>query len=162
MQVIEAMVKSVRVCSPEDNLAKVAAIMWEGACGALPVVDAAGTVASIITDRDVCIAVGTRSARAADVRVKDVSLPRVFTCSAADDVQQALQTMVAQNVRRLPVVDARGKILGILSIDDLIRCSKESARGGAISYCEVVLATKAILAGRALGHEHPHAELIAV
>jgi CBS-domain-containing membrane protein len=115
----------------------------------------------MITDRDICIALGTRSRCASEVRVKDVSLSRVFTCGAYDDAQQALKTMVSQNVRRLPVVDEHGKIAGILSIDDLMRHAQESARGGGISYREVVRATKAILEDRSADHVHKPAELVA-
>ena len=162
MKVSEAMVKAVSVCKPQDNLAQIAAVMWNGCCGTLPVIDEAGGVISMITDRDICIALGTRNARASELRVQDVSLPRVFTCHAKDDVEQALQTMVAQNVRRLPVVDAEGRIAGILSLDDLIGVSTETARDGGVSHREVVLAARAILEERIPGHAHPAGELVAV
>ena len=162
MKVHEAMVKSVSTCGPDDNLAQVAAIMWNDGCGVLPVLDQTGAVTGMITDRDICIALGTRDARASAVRVRDVSLPRVFTCRADDEIDYALRTMVAQNVRRLPVVDERDGIAGILSLDDLVRVSKESSTNGAVSYRDVVLASRAILEERAPGRRHPAGELVAV
>ena len=161
MKVMEAMIKTVSVCKPEDNLAQVAAVMWDDCCGILPVVDRSGGVTSMITDRDICIALGTRNARASELRVQDVSLPRVFTCSSEDDVEQALQTMVSQNIRRLPVVDTEGKLAGILSLDDLVRVSTETGRDGGVSYREVVLAARTILEERKPGHEHRMGELVA-
>ena len=56
MRVKDVMVKSVKVCRPKMNLAEVVAKMWDECCGALPVVDERGSVVSMITDRDICIA----------------------------------------------------------------------------------------------------------
>ena len=87
MLVKEVMVSRVAVCWPEANLAEVAAILWESRCGSLPVVDDNGRVVSVITDRDIAIALGTRNMRASDVKVKDVAPPRVFTCAPSDDFE---------------------------------------------------------------------------
>lgn len=78
LNVRDVMVPNARFCRPEFNLAEVAAIMWDEDCGALPVVNDQGDVTSMITDRDICIALGTRNKKASDVAVKDVSLPRYF------------------------------------------------------------------------------------
>jgi predicted transcriptional regulator len=135
--------------------------MWNGRCGALPVLDRAGLVTSMITDRDVCIALGTRNEVASSVSVKDVALPRVFTCQEDDDAREALKTMVSQNVRRLPVVDAGDKLVGILSIDDVLRGSKERAGPADITYRAIIGALKTILEGRRRGHVDEPAELVA-
>lgn len=161
MKVKDAMVKDVSVCTPGENLAEVAATMWEARCGALPVLDEEGDVVSMITDRDVCIALGTRNARAAELCVKDVSLPRVFTCNENDNVREALRTMISQNVRRLPVLSDRKKLTGILSIDDVLRWSKERAGAAGVSYAEIVAALKIVLEGRRHGHSHEPGELVA-
>ena len=161
MKVKDVMVKDVSVCWPEQNLAEVAAAMWKGRCGALPVLDRAGLVTSMITDRDVCIALGTRNEVASNVRVKDVALPRVFTCREEDDAREALKTMVSQNVRRLPVVDAGDKLVGVLSIDDILRGAEEPAGAAGIPYGAIVGALKTILEGRRRGHAREPAELVA-
>jgi CBS domain-containing protein len=74
----------------------------------------------IITDRDICIALGTRNIRASEVLARDVSPPGTSTCSPDDDVRDALKTMATQEVSRLPVVDEVGHAVGILSIDDIV------------------------------------------
>jgi len=56
----------------------------------------------MITDRDICIAVGTRNGKAAETLVKEVTLPKLFYC--APGIHTALRTMAAQQVRRLPVL----------------------------------------------------------
>jgi len=150
MKTKERMVKAVSLCRPENNLAEIAATMWEDRCGALPVVDAEGRVISMITDRDVAIALGTRNLRASDVLVQDVALPRVFTCLESDDVSFALRTMVSQNVRRLPVVDHEGKLAGVISIDDFL-LHTVPGKAGVLSL-EALEALKTIVENRKRDH----------
>lgn len=161
MNVSDVMVKSVSVCKPDDDLGKATEAMWVHRCGVLPVVNDVGLVTSMITDRDICIALGTRNARAGEVFVRDVAPARVFTCKATDDVQTAVRTMIAQNVRRLPVTDEDGRIAGILSIDDLVLHSTDSLRGVGISQSDLIRATKTILEDRNPAHAHTPAELVA-
>ena len=56
MKVQDLMTSDVKTCRPETNLAEAVRDMWEGNCGAVPVVNDEGRVAGIITDRDICIA----------------------------------------------------------------------------------------------------------
>ena len=120
MLVRDLMTKNVSSCRPDNNLAELAEVMWNDRCGALPILDDSGRVMGIITDRDVCIALGTRNVRASELLVRDVSAPRYFSCNPDNDVRDALKTMAAQEVSRLPVVDADGQLAGILSIDDIV------------------------------------------
>jgi CBS domain-containing protein len=161
MLVRDVMVNPVAVCSPDANLAEVAAIFWDARCGTAPVVDADGHVISVITDRDIAIALGTRNLRASDVKVKDVAPPRVFTCAPEDDFEDALNTMVTQNVRRLPVVED-GKLAGILSIDDLARSASQWPDDEDIPESDVIIAMRKILLARARGRATRPAELIAM
>jgi CBS domain-containing protein len=157
MNAEDVMVRKVAVCRPENKLSEVAAIMWNARCGSLPVMDGHGNVASMITDRDICIALGTRNVRASELHVQDISLPRVFDCSAKEDVRHALQTMMSQDVRRLPIVDDDGKLIGILSIDDPLLSDKSE-----ISDKDVVNAVKVILKNRSCGSVQEPAELVAI
>ncbi len=160
MLVKDVMVSRVAVCWPEANLAEVAAILWESQCGSLPVVDDNGHVVSVITDRDMAIALGTRNMRASDVKVKDVAPPRVFTCAPNEDFESALNTMVTQNIRRLPVVED-GKLVGVLSIDDLARGASEWPGEGDIPQGEIIVAIRKILSARTRGHARRPAEVMA-
>ena len=62
MQIKHIMTTDIATCQPDTNLAVVAKLMWDRDCGIVPVIDAAGTVAGVITDRDICIASATRRA----------------------------------------------------------------------------------------------------
>jgi CBS domain-containing protein len=120
MLVKDLMTRDVSSCSPENNLAELAKMMRNSRCGALPILDSAGRVTGIITDRDICIALGTKNIRASDVLAREVSSPGCVSCSPGNDVRDALRTMATQEVSRLPVVDEAGQLVGILSIDDII------------------------------------------
>jgi CBS domain-containing protein len=146
MKVQDVMVKGVRCCKPDTNLAAVTQIFWEQGCGALPVVEN-GRVIGMITDRDVSIALGTRNAKAGDTFVREVALPKVFFCLPQDDIHTALNTMRAQQVRRLPVVDHEGALNGILSLDDLVLDAGDKITDK-LTYTDVVDTLKSI-------YEHP-------
>ena len=79
------------------------------------------------------------------MKVRDVSLPKLFSCAPDDDIRAALETMGAQKVRRLPVIDKRGTLKGILSIDDVVlHAVKTPARFSDLTYEDVVTTLKAI------------------
>jgi CBS domain-containing protein len=120
MKVSEVMTRTPAYCNPETNLGEAVEIMWVCNCGALPVVDTEGRVVSVITDRDICIALGTRNRLASDLTVADVSTQRVISCDANEDISSALTRMAKNKVRRLPVINAQGKLEGILSMDDVV------------------------------------------
>jgi CBS domain-containing protein len=141
MKVRDVMVKDAKFCSPKSNLAVVAEILWKQGCGTLPVVEN-GRVLGMITDRDICIALGTRNEKAAETLVKDVTLPKLFYCAPEDDIHTALRTMAAQKVRRLPVIDSQGILAGILCLDDIALVAEEEA--GELTYFDVVETLKAI------------------
>jgi len=146
MKVQEVMTSNVKSCLPETNLAAAAAIMWENDRGALPVVDEAGKVLGMITDRDICIAVATRGRLASEIMVSEVISGRVYTCAQEDDIKDALQTMRQEKVRRLPVIDSDGRFQGILSTDDIVLSAEESQgkRIPDLSYEDAISTLKAI------------------
>ena len=132
MKVREIMTSDVKTCRPETNLAEVVKLMWERDCGVLPIVNANGTVFGMITDRDICVAIATRGQTADRIAVRDVTAGKACTCAPDDDAIAALQTMKSQRVRRLPVVDAEGRLTGILSLNDVV------THAGAASATEIV------------------------
>lgn len=146
MKVREIMTGDVGSCGLETNLAVVARIMWDKDCGSVPVLDSEGCVIGIITDRDICMALTTRNQLASEVTVGDVVSTAVRTCSPEDNVSDALKTMQGGQWRRLPVVDGEGKLVGILSLNDVILNSRKgkSKKGAHVSHGEVMDALKAL------------------
>ena len=127
MKVREIMTSDVKTCRRETSLAEAVKLMWDRDCGALPIVNSDGTVSGMITDRDICIAIATRGRTADRIAVGDVAAGQVCTCAPDDEAIAALQTMKSQRVRRLPVVDANGRLKGILSLNDVVTQGAASA-----------------------------------
>lgn len=119
MKVREIMTTDPRICSPSMNAGTAAALMLDGDCGSLPVVDK-GKLVGIVTDRDLFIALATRNKRASDLSVGEVVQTPVYTCGPDDDVQTALALMKDHSIRRLPVEGFGGTVLGIVSMNDLV------------------------------------------
>jgi CBS domain-containing protein len=131
------MTKQATFCYPDTSLSGAAELMWKRKCGFLPVRGEGGNIIGVITDRDISIALGTRNRRPSEVLVKDVSSGRLFTCTADDSVACALTTMRIEGLRRLPVIDREGALVGVLSIDDLVLKAQENALSKDVSYRDV-------------------------
>ena len=109
-----------RACRPDDSLNEAARQMWEADCGALPVTDdESGRVVGIVTDRDICMAAYTRGKTLGEMLVADVMATKVHCCKPSDTLAEAQSIMRMAQVRRLPVVDDEGRLLGVLSLSDL-------------------------------------------
>jgi CBS domain-containing protein len=128
MKVIDVMAKPPAYCSPQTNLAAAVEILWRQNCGILPIVDSEEKVVGLVTDRDICVALGTRNRLPSDLTVSEVASGKVIACKPDDDVRGALATMAQAKVRRLPVIDAAGKLQGLLSIDDVVLCTETGTR----------------------------------
>ncbi len=146
MKVKDLMTREPRTCSPDTTLAAAAHLMWDGDCGILPMVDD-GELVGVVTDRDMYIALATQNARASHLRVGAVATKTVATCDPEDDVHAALATMKQARVRRLPVLGFGRTVMGILSINDILRVAGE---GRGVSDEDVVATLQAICA-----HHHP-------
>lgn len=120
MNVSDVMTTAVASCAPETNLAAAAMMMWDADCGMLPVIHEDGRVIGVVTDRDITMAVATKSSPASQILVREVLSGRLFGCSGADDLRAALAIMETEKIRRLPVLNADGRLQGMLSINDVI------------------------------------------
>jgi CBS domain-containing protein len=119
MNVKELMTQTPGVCNIDSSANDAARIMWERDCGAVPVVDESGRVAGIVTDRDLCMAAYIQGTPLSAIPVSTVMTREVCTCEADDDVGAAEHLMQEHRVRRLPVVENGGTLVGILSLSDV-------------------------------------------
>lgn len=117
----ELMKTSVRTCCPDDTLNRAAQIMWDNDCGCVPVVDSNSCVVAVITDRDICMAAYTTDQSLSQLRVSSAMSKAVYCCAAYDSLATAEGLMQARQVRRLPVTDRDGRLLGIVTLGDLAR-----------------------------------------
>lgn len=129
MKVKEVMTFTPYTCRREANLGQATELMWKGNCGFLPMIGPDGKVCGVITDRDICIALGTSGKLASQITAGEVSGGKLFACSPEDEIHVALLSMREGKVRRLPVIDSDGKAVGVLSMDDLLLRAEPSGSG---------------------------------
>jgi CBS domain-containing protein len=157
MLVRELMHKDVESCLAGAPLCDAARIMWDRDCGCVPVVESRENprLTGIVTDRDAFMAVYTRGKRVSELAIGEVMSRNPKTCALEDSLAKAADIMIGAQVRRLPVVDASGQLLGMLSLADIAReyARRRSSARGNVSASEV----SELLAGICA----PHSPLVA-
>lgn len=109
-------------CTPETTAVEAAQVMRRKHVGDLVVVDEDKTVPlGIITDRDIVVEVLARGLDPAITAVGTVLRTPVVLTNECEDVSHALELMRIHGVRRLPVVDNHGELVGIITADDILR-----------------------------------------
>lgn len=146
MKVSSVMMRTPAACHLRTNLGAAVEVLWQRNCGMLPVVDDQGSVIGVVTDRDLCIALGTRNRAAGEIAVWEVASGTLFACEPEDEIHTALATMAKSKVRRLPVINTAGKLEGVLSMDDVVLHSesKVSGKTPGLSYDDVVETLKKV------------------
>lgn len=125
LRVQQLMVQNVCVCRPDDSLEWAARQMWEQDIGVVVVVDDERRVLAMLTDRDVCMGALTTGHPLSAVPVSCAMSRTLFGVRPDQSVDEAAQVMREKRVRRVPVMDSNGHLLGVLSQNDLVR---EAAR----------------------------------
>jgi CBS domain-containing protein len=139
MKAKEIMTASPSVCSSTDSLETVARLMRDKDCGAVPIVDS-GRVVGIITDRDIAIR-AIADGKAAGAKVGDIMTAAPQCCGPDDDISEVERVMSERQVRRIPIVDASGRCVGIVSQADLAMASSKNSR---VTDQEVAIVVQAI------------------
>ncbi len=121
MHVRELMVHRVQTCRPDDTLNTAAKVMWDNDCGSVAVLDAQGALVGMITDRDISMAAYTQGRPLSAIRVSSAMARKVFSCKPEDTIATAEQILANHKIRRLPVIDEKGRLVGILSLNDVAR-----------------------------------------
>jgi CBS domain-containing protein len=123
MNVEKLMTSAVAWCRPDDSLDHAAELMWHRDCGALPVCESGDSrkVIAMVTDRDICMHAHFQKRLLGDLQVRGAMSHGIKSCRPTDSVVAVEQTMREAGVRRLPVVDDSGALLGIIALADLAR-----------------------------------------
>jgi CBS domain-containing protein len=128
MRVKDLMTRDVQRCRPEHSLAAAAKLMWDHDCGCVPVVGDDERVVGMLTDRDVCMAAFINGRPLHELLVDQAMSRNVVRVAPDDAIELALVHMGRAHVRRLPVVDAAGRLVGIVSLHDAARAA-DASRG---------------------------------
>jgi CBS domain-containing protein len=132
MNVQELMNQPVTTCLASDSLDQVVRTMAQHDCGAVPVVDAEGALAGIITDRDICMAANAHDCPLHAISVSTALTTKIVTCGPKDSVADVLDLMSQRQIRRIPVVDTDNRPIGMLSIADIARYAALPRRKGVL------------------------------
>lgn len=128
MRIDELMTRPVVSCRPGDTLDAAVNLMIERDCGALPVIGNDGHVAGIITDRDVCVAAYRERIPLSDIRVERAMTAHIVAARPRDSVESVEKLMAEHQVRRVPVVDDKGHVVGMVSLNDIVRSASRAHR----------------------------------
>lgn len=121
MKVKEVMSKTLYCCTPTDTIQKAAELMKDNDVGAIPVVNDCKErkLLGIITDRDICVKVASTGKSTVAVKVGEVMSKSPTTCKPDDTLEACEMKMEQKQVRRIPVVDASGKCVGLVAQADI-------------------------------------------
>jgi CBS domain-containing protein len=109
-------------CTPDTTVGEAATLMRDNDCGSIPVVEntTSSRLVGTVTDRDLAIRV-LAVGNGPNVLVREVMTPDPVTCVPEDEVEDLRQVMIERQVRRIPVVDIDGKLVGIVAQADVAR-----------------------------------------
>jgi CBS domain-containing protein len=146
MNVGQVMTRNPRVCSIDDSLNQAAQVMWESDCGCVPLVNGEGKAVGMITDRDICMAAYTQGRALWQLPMAIAASQAVVSVRENDTLETAEALMQSHRIRRLPVLDADGKPIGILSMNDIARHAHTGHRHGNLNADSIVRTLAAICA----------------
>ena len=116
--IADIMTRSIATVRRDETLQAAARRMQEMDVGSLPVLDGKA-VAGVVTDRDIAVRGVAAGMIPQEALVADVMTEELRFCRADDTIEQAMAEMGDLQVRRLPVLDAKNEIVGIVSLGDL-------------------------------------------
>lgn len=121
MKVKEVMTPNAKAIWLTESLSDAAEMMWENDCGVLPIIKDGRTVIGMITDRDICMAAYTQGVALMHGHVASAMAKKLLTVSVDASIDELTQLMAQAQVRRMPVVDERGKLVGLVGMADLMK-----------------------------------------
>jgi len=130
MRIQDIMTKDPSCVTADASVREAAQLMGRENVGIVPVVEGKSSkrLVGLVTDRDIairCIAEG----KDGSCRVGDVmSASKLTTCSENDDVDRVMDAMRTEQVRRIPIVDERGSLVGIVAQADIVRKASNDSK----------------------------------
>jgi len=132
MKVREVMTNDVCIANPEQSVCEAACLMADIDAGALPVGENDRLV-GMITDRDITVR-AVAQGRSPDTKIRDVMSTEVLYCFEDEDLDDVAKNMSDMKVRRLPVLNRDKRLVGILSIGDLVLHEDSKTAGQTIAH----------------------------
>lgn len=120
----DIMTADVNVCEPDTPLYYVARMMEERDVGSIPVVETtdAMNIVGVVTDRDIAIRAVAKNQDATGMKASDIMSTGILTVTPEMPIEECVRRMEQRQVRRAPVIDATGRLCGIIAQADIARC----------------------------------------
>jgi CBS domain-containing protein len=125
----EVMTKDPASCNASETVTKVAGAMKQHDVGSVPVVESERLV-GIVTDRDIVVKVVAAGRNPEQTPVREAMTANPVSCREDDDLEHALKLMKDRQIRRMPIVDASGRLSGIIAQADVATRVNKDARTG--------------------------------
>jgi CBS domain-containing protein len=127
MKARDIMTSNPRSCRSSDSIQDTARLMRDCDCGSLPVLDDNEKLIGVVTDRDLAIR-GLAEGKSVDTQVRDLMTSDPFCSHDDTDVADIGRSMADRQIRRVPIVDGNGRLVGIIAQADLAIAAK--GKGG--------------------------------
>lgn len=121
MKIRDIMSVEPNTVTPDTPITEAARLMKDHNVGMLPVVESEGSLQliGVVTDRDITIR-HVAEGHLSDCPVREAMTDRVSTCTADENVERVMSLMAEEQVRRIPIVDERGNLVGVVSQADIV------------------------------------------
>jgi len=128
MSVATVMTDNPACCTPNSSLTEVARLMVDNDCGEIPVVEdmMSRKLAGVITDRDIATRVVAQGRNTADAKASDCMTTPAIAVTADTSLEDCCEVMESAKIRRVPVIDDKGGVIGIVSLADVVRSANAS------------------------------------
>ena len=129
-QIRDVMTSDIKTVAPDATAREAASFMLSADTGSIPVCENERVI-GMITDRDIAVR-GVAEGRGPDCTVRELMSEDVVCARDTDDILAVAQRMSDSQVRRLPVIDANERLVGVVSLGDLSREAQRSAADTAL------------------------------
>lgn len=121
MKIQDIMSTDPSTVTPDTPITEAARLMKDHNVGMLPVVESEGSrrLVGVVTDRDITIR-HVAEGHTSDCPVREAMTDNVSTCQAGENIDTVMNLMAQEQVRRIPIVDERGELIGIVSQADIV------------------------------------------
>lgn len=119
MTLAECCSKDVVMASPESSVVEAARLMEERNVGSIIVTEEERPV-GIVTDRDITLRVIAQGKKPEETTIRDVMTPDPVTLNGNMEIFEAIEYVTREGIRRLPIVESDGRLVGIITLDDVI------------------------------------------
>jgi CBS domain-containing protein len=125
LKVQDIMTKEPASSLPETSLQDVAKMMIDCDCGEIPIIEAGGKVIGVVTDRDIVCRTLALGRNPLELRARDAMSSPVVTIQADRSLEECAKLLEHNKIRRVPVIDGQGKLIGIVAQADMARNTEQ-------------------------------------